>query len=180
MATYARKLKDASGNYVCPVTRAEQVYFSDNSTLDKIVSKIYPVGAIYMSEKNTSPASLFGGSWSQIQERFLYAAAASGTYAVGNVGGERTHTLIPSELPPVRMKVGVHAGGYVGENGTVNSFIRNGSTYGTESSRKTGDTSDRTPELYVNSSLLNSFECLNHPHNNMPPYVCMYMWKRVS
>ena len=180
MATYARKLKDRSGNYICPVTRAEQVYFSDNSTLDKIISKIYPVGAIYMSEKNASPASLFGGSWSQIKERFLYAAAASGTYAVGNTGGETTHTLDPSELPPVRMKVGVHAGGYVGENGTVNSFIRNGSTYGMESSRKSGDTSDRTPELYVPSSLLNSFECLNHPHNNMPPYVCMYMWKRVS
>lgn len=52
----------------------------DVSTLNNFLSKIYPVGSIYISEKNTSPASLFGGSWRCIQERFLYAATASGTY----------------------------------------------------------------------------------------------------
>ena len=39
-----------------------------------LVDIIYPVGSIYMSTNNASPATLFGGSWTQIQGRFLLAA----------------------------------------------------------------------------------------------------------
>lgn len=39
----------------------------------------YPVGAVYMSFVSTSPASLFGGSWSQISNRFIYAGNGTST-----------------------------------------------------------------------------------------------------
>ena len=45
----------------------------DTMFAQKMLS-IYPVGAIYMSVSSTSPASLFGGTWEQIQNRFLLAA----------------------------------------------------------------------------------------------------------
>ena len=55
---------------------------------------MYPVGAIYQSWSSTSPASLFGGSWSQITEKFLYCANSA-----GDTGGESTHKLTINEMP---------------------------------------------------------------------------------
>ena len=42
--------------------------------IDNYWETIYPVGSIYMSVSGTSPATLFGGTWEQIQERFLLSA----------------------------------------------------------------------------------------------------------
>ena len=63
---------------------------ADNSTklgktLAEIMLTLYPVGAVYISVNNTSPASLFGGTWKSIGGRFLLGADA--TYAVGSSGG---------------------------------------------------------------------------------------------
>lgn len=54
----------------------------------------YPVGAIYQSTSSTSPASLFGGSWTQITSRFLWNTTSS-----GGTGGEQNHTLAETEMP---------------------------------------------------------------------------------
>ena len=51
-----------------------------------VIGMIYPVGSIYMSVNATSPASLFGGTWEQLKDRFLLAAGD--TYAAGSTGGE--------------------------------------------------------------------------------------------
>lgn len=61
MATYARKSKDSSGNYIAPATRASCVYMSDNTTLEERVLSMYPIGSVYQSFEETSPASIFGG-----------------------------------------------------------------------------------------------------------------------
>lgn len=57
---------------------------------------IYPVGAIYASANSTSPASLFGGSWTQITN-----AALRGATGVGYTGSD-THTLTIKEIPSHR------------------------------------------------------------------------------
>lgn len=54
---------------------------------------IYPVGAIYASANSTSPASLFGGSWTQITN-----AALRGATSVGYTGSD-THALNTNEMP---------------------------------------------------------------------------------
>lgn len=58
---------------------------------------VYPVGSIYMSVVDTNPADLFGGTWKQIQERFLLGCGD--THEAGTVGGEFEHTLVLNELP---------------------------------------------------------------------------------
>lgn len=63
---------------------------------EAIVNLIYPVGAIYMSVVNTSPATLFGGTWAEIKDCFLLAKGD--TYAAGATGGAATHTLSEAEL----------------------------------------------------------------------------------
>lgn len=43
-----------------------------------------------MSYNSTSPASLFGGTWTQIKDKVLMSAGD--TYAVGSTGGSAVHT----------------------------------------------------------------------------------------
>lgn len=62
-----------------------------------LVDIIYPVGSIYMSANNASPATLFGGSWTRIQGRFLLAAG--GNYALGSQGGAATVRLTVENMP---------------------------------------------------------------------------------
>lgn len=117
--------------------------------------EIYPVGAIYISAVSTSPASLFGGTWEQLKDRFLLGAGD--TYAAGDTGGAATVTLTTSQIPAHTHAVhsrSVYSGGgnYIGfcnESNSTNSYVT-GSRGGGEA------------------------------HNNMPPYVAVYMWKRVS
>ena len=76
--------------------------YLDASTVDTIVanamSKMYPVGSIYMSIEPTNPLNLFGvGEWVQIQDCFLLAAGSS--YTAGSTGGEAQHALTISEMP---------------------------------------------------------------------------------
>ena len=59
-----------------------------------IVNLIYPVGSIYMSVNNTSPATLFGGTWSQLKDRFLLGAGD--TYTNGNTGGAASVSYTPA------------------------------------------------------------------------------------
>ena len=67
-----------------------------NGNID-IIDAIYPVGSIYMSVTNTNPATLFGGTWAQIEDTFLLAAGTN--HLAGTTGGEETHTLTTGEMP---------------------------------------------------------------------------------
>lgn len=46
----------------------------------------FPIGFVYSSMNSTSPASIFGGSWTEIKGRFPYFNAGTET------GGSNTHT----------------------------------------------------------------------------------------
>lgn len=129
---------------------------SDKSKLDNLFNSIYPVGSIYMSVKNTNPASLFGGTWQQIKDRFLLACGS--TYNAGATGGEATHRLTIDEMPSHN-----HTWGW------RNSAASGNSTWNSAGSDKTGTSSD----IIGNTGG-------GKPHNNMPPYLAVYMWKRTA
>ena len=95
IATYKRKLKDRSGNYVVPATRASCVYFDDNTTLTKL--SFYPVGSIYQSVNETSLASLFGGDWERQYDRFLIGGGK--LYEMGKEDGSATVYIATENLP---------------------------------------------------------------------------------
>lgn len=71
------------------------------------LDKVYPIGAIYMSTVSTNPGTLFGGTWAQIQDRFLLGAGT--TYTAGNTGGAASQTLTTSHLPAHTHGVGTLA-----------------------------------------------------------------------
>ena len=123
------------------------------------IDKIYPVGSIYLSVNPNNPSQLFGGQWEQIKDTFLLSAGD--VYTAGNSGGESTHTLTNSELPSHSHAYSVLAPAqyeYYSSPGSIeyiNGCVSGGSTH-------TGSTG------------------LGQPHNNMPPYLVVYMWKRIS
>jgi len=131
--------------------------------------KIYPVGSIYISANSASPAELFGGTWEQIKDRFLLAAGDN--YAVGSTGGEAQHTLTVDEMPEHKHSSDSYQFGY--PNSTVYK-----DNYCTWVNRGTIETN--TPPTAESGPVRTSFVGGSQPHNNMPPYLAVYMWKRVS
>lgn len=126
-----------------------------------ILEAVYPVGSIYMSVNSTSPATLFGGTWKAIQGKFLLGAD-SNVYKAGNTGGEATHTLTTREMPN-------HNHAVFFPNAGANNHSAPGS-YPDGPSNST----------YFAVSSYTSREGGGEAHNNMPPYLAVYIWKRTA
>ena len=62
-----------------------------------LLNLFYPVGSIYWSSNNTNPGTLFGGTWTQIKDKFILAAGDY--YSNGATGGAATVTLTVSNMP---------------------------------------------------------------------------------
>ena len=87
-------VKPAEGAYWHALT----YYYSPASLQADLLNKVYPVGSIYMSVVNISPASFLGGTWQAIEQgRMLMAAGSS--WQAGTTGGNAYHTLTIAELP---------------------------------------------------------------------------------
>ena len=70
---------------------------ADADTLDGLLGLVYPVGSIYMSVNSTSPATLFGGTWEALGDKFLIGAGTN--HAAGATGGSETKTISTANLP---------------------------------------------------------------------------------
>lgn len=120
----------------------------------------FNVGDLFISTNATSPAARFGGTWTQIKDTFLLAAGD--TYAAGATGGEAAHTLTVNEIAahdhPVTSQ------GYnvslVGDSPAAGSA--SGWFYGSGGNSRTGSAGGGSA------------------HNNMPPYLAVYVWQRIA
>ena len=132
---------------------------------DNIIEQIYPVGSIYLSVNITNPSVLFGfGTWSPIEDRFLLAAGPS--YPAGSTGGEAEHTLTEEEIPAHDHEFDRHQ---LWRNETVPpSSTTDGKGYGI---------SITSLPIYTDTT---STTGAGLAHNNMPPYLSVYIWKRVA
>ena len=158
------QLKDKDGNNVYP-----------EIVKQCILDVVYPVGSIYISVNNTNPGTLFGGTWEQINDRFLLACGS--TYEAGSTGGEATVSLQVNNLPPhdhterlpesFRISANAGSGGYVSDS-TNPSYPYPGGTY--NSSVTTGSTGGDKPHNHGDTGSA----------NHLPPYLAVYMWKRTA
>lgn len=119
----------------------------------------FPVGSIYMSVTDINPSTYFGGTWEQIKDVFLLACGS--TYKAGATGGEATHQLTIEEMPSHTHTVAVHMGYDGGGNSSVqgSNGSYNWAHHGADWPSKTGG---------------------GKSHNNMPPYLAVYVWKRTA
>lgn len=146
---------------------------------------LYPIGSIYMNVNNVSPATLFGGTWEQLEDRFLLGAGSS--YSAGATGGEATHTLTINEMPSHghRVRVWDNAGT------TDNAWYYNGATKTTHSGARlyaasasswiaSGSTASAASSGAGDPSGGTDLVGGGAAHNNMPPYLVVYIWKRTA
>lgn len=165
-------LPTAGGTMTGPLKLTKNVHYGttepSNPTTGQMFLKevnvaqlVYPVGAIYMSTVATNPKMLFGfGTWEQIKDVFLLAAGS--TYSAGSTGGEATHLLTTTEMP-------THQHEMVNGNNAGYDYSWTKSTITLHNATKgwAGN---------ANTSFVGGGEA----HNNMPPYLSVYVWKRTA
>ena len=135
----------------------------DGSQLTGIGPILYPIGCIYISTVSTNPATVFGfGTWEAFGKgQVLIGKADSGTFVTaGATGGEETHTLITSEMPAHTHSAARMTGTGGGAFGWLISWLNGNGTAGSDfETNSTGG---------------------DGAHNNLQPYIVVYMWKRTA
>ena len=131
------------------------------------VLDMYPVGSIYQTTSSTfNPQTAWGGTWERIKDRFLLAAGD--TYTGGSTGGEATHKLTTQEMPSHAHTM------YVNNDGSSSSWSPASGTYLVKPDCVTTSTKNYGGALAQNGA------GLGQAHNNMPPYLAVYIWKRTA
>ena len=146
-----------------------------------LLDMVYPVGSIYLSVSGTDPQTLFGGTWARLEDVFLLAAGAK--HPAGSTGGEEAHTLTVGEMP------------------SHGNHLMQGRMYQELADNASNDSSYRSNTLYLGKNAFASTGNFNrgwkdwnggemypagtlkgggNPHNNMPPYLAVYTWKRTA
>ena len=159
------------------VITSEEVYANNvfvrnpNKTYMSILDFIYPVGSIYMSVNAANPGDLIGGTWERIQDRFLLASGS--TYGAGTTGGSakatlpsHTHTFGSGGYQMWGVKIGT------GSTEPGNTISGDKKYY---AAAKGGSTSNYKWIESVDSKGVSDVS-----QANMPPYLAVYVWKRIS
>ena len=131
-----------------------------------LLDMVYPVGSIYLSYNHTAPETLFGGVWERIAGRFLLAADEGDT--IGETGGEREHTLTADEMPR-HQHLAVR-----GYDADVADF------FGGSEARWGLTGGDSTASACTSHRAYTDFAGGGAPHNNMPPYITVSVWRRTA
>ena len=138
-----------------------------DAALAKAKLDAHPVGSYYWSSEATDPGTLFGGTWEQIKDRFVYAVGDGS--AAGDVGGEATHTLTEAEMPkhyhdslrfrePDRAKFGCNSEGSLADTSWTIPWVE-------------GKSKDYYVTGYTGGS---------QAHNNLPPFIRAFCWRRTA
>ena len=133
-----------------------------NKIKKEILDMSHPIGTYYWSQKNTDPSTIFGGKWESIKGRFLFAEDAK--HGAGTSGGEEFHTLTADEIPshnhglpkPVCAYKAVPDIQIAGGGGSKKLYENDGNVANTNN---------------VGGG---------KPHNNMPPYISAFCWRRTG
>lgn len=166
--------------YTGAVTAETDVYarnvYSErpDGTMLSIVDLIYPVGSVYISVNSADPGTLFGGTWQQIKDRFLLSAGD--TYTAGNTGGSADAVVVKHLHQP---STGDGFNAYM--SGTVER-VRLGTSTASSAryaivGKKNASSADASGLRYAGST---DYAGSNGEGKNMPPYLAVYVWQRIS
>ncbi len=130
-------------------------------TLADVLKAMYPVGSLYYNaDVSTNPGTLLGiGTWAAFAAGRVPVGVGTSdqAFAAGATGGASTHTLSTAEIPAHNHNFsGVNAGS--GNNGSSYPWV--------------ADNTNRTPATANTGG--------GGAHNNLQPYVVVYIWRRTA
>lgn len=159
-----------------------------------------PIGYIYISASSVNPGVLYGGTWERITGKFLLGATDNGNdgaeQAAGNTGGAASVTLSADEIP-AHTHGSKSLTGYThikrhGDTGSGTTIVGNNSGIVTTASEtwsgshsliNAGARSLSNPlwdKVTVNATHEHDSVGGGQSHENMPPYLSVYMWQRTA
>lgn len=141
-----------------------------NSIKGAILNAMYPVGSLYITANSTSPAGLLGGTWEQIKDRFLLAAGDN--HAAGEDGGAESQTI---DGHTHRSPVGKRGNTAIALNPGMT-----GDTVTFAATAKPAWASSSNTTRYTDVTSYNTGSGGGHTVNTMPPYLAVYVWKRIA
>lgn len=141
---------------------------------------IYPVGSVYMSVNNVNPSTIFGGTWTQIKDRFLLACGD--TYNNGATGGVASnpytpagtvsnHTLTVNEIPQ-------HTHNYYFED--TPTTTQSGLAYAAAGQSAIVWSEEPTSAVGGGQAHNHGFSGTATTFDNMPPYLAVNVWVRTA
>lgn len=200
---------EVSNSYLSKTGTAANSTKLNNYTFDALKSYMldlaHPIGSYYWSSSSTNPASLFGGTWVQIKDKFVLAAGDS--YAVGNTGGASTVSFTPSgtnagtaitaaQMPKHRHtthiwnNAGTKANAKTTTNygaGTTDATLGLSGNWGSWQSSTFqaaqsgfGDQNGITDISGGGQTHTHTFTGKSQTINKMPPYLVAYCWRRTA
>ena len=140
---------------------------SFNAFKSEFLKQTYPIGSLYISQENVSPASLFGGTWEQLAEGYtLWTTTTSGE------GGKKISAGLPNLVGFVDLQ------NHFSENTTFGGALK--VLAGEKSPTAVGQSSyNRTTTMIkLDASLHNTI--YGSSNTVQPPAVKTYMWTRIS
>lgn len=162
-----------------------------------VFDMVYPVGSIYMSVNSVNPSTLFGGTWEQLKDKFLLASG--NTYSNGATGGSATVSLSASQMPRHNHSTNSHyhttsesneyyvtsensgaSNTRVQYNSSGNRYVDGMSDNKTPFHHRTATGSASPTTKYAGGTGSAESAANGSAHNNMPPYLVVYMWKRIA
>lgn len=155
---------------------------------NSLIDLIYPVDSIYISANSTNPGTwMTGTTWIQLEDRFLLGAGS--TYTAGDTGGEASHILTASELPSHDHNINGLKNTPSGTTGKARVSVQEDGNivlYHLPSTAKYNigvggtATSGYSPAALGQNGGLTGKTGDGTAHNNLPPYLVVYIWKRIS
>ena len=149
--------------------------------MSSIFDVIYDVGSIYIGTTSANPSIFFGGTWEQIKDRFLLAAGS--VYNAGSQGGSD------------KMQAHSHVFRY-GSTTDTQSAEHTHEVFATPMAMKGGTGTSYQVMMHEAPTTYTGTEIERHSHDfsingntessgggnsqNMPPYLAVYVWKRIA
>lgn len=145
-----------------------------------VIDLIYPVGSVYISINNVNPGTyLTGTTWESFGTgKTLVGVDTAQTEfnTVQKTGGEKAHTLVPNELPQRAMVQARNPTSAAKATSAVNA------SWTTVSAAASGTLVTSNYDAGANGFYVwgeSQADAGGKSHNNLQPYITVYMWKRT-